>query len=139
MRYLLLVPVVDVVLLFFAARVVGGWPVLGFVAVSAVVGVLLARRAAPRIMSGLVEARHSGRAPIEEMVRAALVTVSGALLAWPGIMTSVAGLGLLLPPVRALMAAAAGRWVERRVSVFVAGPQGDELPPRDVIDIDPDA
>jgi UPF0716 protein FxsA len=133
---LLLVPLVDVVLLFVAARHVGGWPVLGFVVASAVVGGWLARRSGRRIAAGVMEARRSGRPPQEGMAHAALATAAGGLLAWPGPLTTLAGLALLAPPVRKLLALAASRFVERRlagVMTVVAPP--DDRPRRDVIDV----
>ena len=133
---LLLVPLVDVVLLFVAARYVGGWPVLGFVVASAVIGGWLARRAGGRIARGLVEARRTGQPPAEGMAHAALATAAGGLMAWPGAMTTVAGVALLAPPVRRLLAAIASRWVERRLAgVMTVMPPPDGGPRRDVIDL----
>ena len=135
---LFLIPVIDVVLLFVAARYVGGWPVLGFVVASAFIGGWLARRAGRCIASGLVEARRSGQAPAQGMAHGALATVAGGLMAWPGPLTTIAGLALLTPPVRALLAAAAGRWVERHLAgVMTVVPPPDDGSRRDVIDIEP--
>lgn len=136
---LVLVPVLDVVLLFVAARYVGGWPVLGFVLASAVIGGWLARRAGGRIAAGVMEARRTGRPPQEGMAHAALATAAGASMAWPGVITTVAGLALLAPPVRRLLAAVASRWVERRlagVMTVVGSRDNDDGTRRDVIDID---
>jgi UPF0716 protein FxsA len=51
----------------------------------------------------LAAAIAEGRAPAHEVVDGALVLVGGALLIVPGFITDVIGIGLLLPPTRALM------------------------------------
>ena len=68
---LLLVPVLDVVLLFVAASYVGGLAVLGFVVASCLVGSWLARRAGSRL--------------------------AGGVFTWPGPLTTLAGSSVPLP------------------------------------------
>src|SRR5690606_30819736 len=110
---LLVVPFVEIYRLVVGGRWLGPWPVVGFLFASLVIGGALARREGRRIARGMAEARRAGEAPSEGMVGALLAAVAGALLAWPGPLTTAAGLALLVPPVRRLLGRAAGRWVER--------------------------
>ncbi|HLU66497.1 MAG TPA: FxsA family protein [Kofleriaceae bacterium] len=147
---LLVVPFVEIYLLVVAGRWLGPWPVVGFLFASLVIGGSLARREGRRIARGMAEARRAGEAPSEGMVGALLAAVAGALLAWPGPLTTAAGLALLVPPVRRLLGRAAGRWVERRMSAMTiafpgagwppgggAGRPGGPGPHGDIIDIEP--
>lgn len=65
-----------------------------------------------------------------ELGKSSLLFVAGILLAVPGIATSVVGLVMLLPPVRAAMARGMGRSMERsmrrsaRITVVTADPAG---------------
>ena len=121
---LLLVPVIDLVLLVVVGRSLGVWPVLGFVAASGIIGGALARREGGRVMRRMQEARAAGAVSAEGMVGGVLVTAAGMLMAWPGPITTIAGVALLVPPVRRGLAALARRWVERRIEGMIAMPLG---------------
>jgi len=123
-RLLLLlgIPIVDLYLLVVVARHLGGWPVLGFVVASALVGWWLARRQTRRVMEGFRGARAGRAAPSDGLLSAGLTAVAGLLLIVPGVLSSVAGLVLLVAPVRRWISRLAHGWFERRmVGLQVAG------------------
>ena len=148
MRFLLLLllPIGDIYLLVVAGRHFGLWPVLGFVLASTVVGGALARREGGRIARQIERARADGHAPAEGMLSAAMAAMAGAMLAFPGPVSTAAGLALLLPPVRRAIGRLAQRWFERRLAAFggfTLDPGGGEWPGAapssdrdDVIDIE---
>jgi UPF0716 protein FxsA len=57
-----------------------------------------------------------GEVPGRELVDGVLILFAGALLVTPGFLSDIAGVLLLLPPVRAAVRAVAIRSLERRVS-----------------------
>jgi UPF0716 protein FxsA len=74
--------------------------------------------------------RAEVRQTAEELGKSSLLFVAGILLAVPGILTSAAGLVMLLPPVRAAMARRLARSMERsmqasaRITVITADDSG---------------
>ncbi len=127
---ILLVPLADLYLLVLAGRLLGAWPVLGFVLASAVVGGWLARREGRRVLRGFQEARDAGRAPPEGLLSAGLVAMAGLLMVLPGPVSTLGGIALLSPPVRRGLSRLAGRWFEARVLAGAARVRLDSRDPR---------
>ncbi len=119
----LLLPLADVYLLVVIARHIGGWPVLAFVLASAILGGRLARSEGRRVLADLQTARRDGAQPREGLLSAGLLALAGVLLVLPGVMSTVAGLALLIPPVRRLIGRATRGWVETRMAAFAIDPR----------------
>jgi UPF0716 protein FxsA len=91
------------------------------VAVVSLVGLVLLRREGLRAWRGFREAARGGTPP-GPRVTDGLIGLGGALLlAAPGLLTSVAGAALLLPPVRRLARRQVQARAERRMSSAEAG------------------
>jgi UPF0716 protein FxsA len=112
---------------FWVVATVGGllglWPTLGLLVVSAIVGALLMRREGPKAWAALVNAFGTGQLPTGRLADAALVLVGGILLMLPGFLTDLLGLVMILPFTRPLI---------RRLLAFVlarraAGSNADPL------------
>jgi UPF0716 protein FxsA len=113
---LLVLPVVEIAVAVVVARWIGGAATLLLVLLGSVVGLWVLRRA------GLTAVRELGRirtggAPGRDVGDAGLRFVAGALLLFPGLLTDAAGLLLLVPPVRAGVAAVLARRLRRRFEV----------------------
>jgi UPF0716 protein FxsA len=138
----LLAPVADLLLLFVIAQFVGGWPVLGFVLASALLGGRLAQREGRRVLSEFDEARRAGQAPREGLLSAGLLALAGVLLVVPGVVSTLAGLALLVPALRRLLGRIARGWFERHLIVVgEPAPHADDaheraVTGRRVIDMD---
>jgi UPF0716 protein FxsA len=91
-----------------------GWTLLVLIA-GAVVGMWLARREGVRATQALAEAVTQRRTPHAELTDGMLVAAGGVLLFVPGLVTDLAGLLLLLPPVRHLVRNRLVRVAEERV------------------------
>jgi UPF0716 protein FxsA len=105
------------------------WALLLVVA-AAFLGVYVWRVAGRRGRIAFRQAR-AGVAPSgREAADVGLLWLAGALLFFPGFLTDIAGLALLLPPVRALVRGTLGRRLSRRVVIMrgyggtVGGPAG---------------
>jgi len=110
---LVLLPVVEAFLLWKVGQGIGVWPTVGMIAVMALIGFRVARAEGTRVLRQVRETLGQGRSPDRDLVSACLVFVGGVLLAWPGPASDVAGLLLLLPPTRALVAGHLRRRWER--------------------------
>jgi UPF0716 protein FxsA len=114
MAFVLLYLVVEIVALIVLGSVIGvGWTLLVLVAGS-LLGLLLARREGLRAAQAIGDAVASRKVPTAELTDGMLVAAGGVLLFVPGLVTDVAGLLLLVPPVRSLVRGRLVRAAERR-------------------------
>ena len=102
-----IVSLVELYLLVAIGGAIGFWPTLGMVLLTALVGATLARREGLKVLRAWQEALAQGRMPEEGLTGALLVVVAGVLLMTPGVLTDVAGIALMIGPIR--------RWVARRL------------------------
>jgi UPF0716 protein FxsA len=109
------VPILEIWLILQVGSVLGVPATLGVIVLTALVGAWLARLqgfvALRDIQRALLEGRRVGAA----LAGAAIVLACGLLLLTPGFATDAVGIALLLPPVRARVAAALARRLVRRV------------------------
>ncbi|MFL2856698.1 MAG: FxsA family protein [Pseudohongiellaceae bacterium] len=104
MRFLLLVfiviPLVEMMLLFEVANVIGGLSTVGLVVLTAVIGIQILKRQG---ISTLLRAQHrlqSGELPAQEIVEGMMLAGAGALLLTPGFITDTLGFIFLTGPLR---------------------------------------
>jgi UPF0716 protein FxsA len=112
----LLVPIVEIAVAVAVARWIGGGPTLLLVLLGSALGLWVLRRAGVSAMRELGRLRGGSMAG-REVGDAGLRFVAGGLLLFPGLLTDVAGLLLLLRPVRSLVAATLARRLRRRFEV----------------------
>lgn len=112
---LVAVPLVELVVFVLLGQVIGfGWTVLALAATS-VVGMLFLRAEGLRALDDLRAAATAGRRPGRELADGGLVVLGGLLLVFPGLVTSVVGLLLVLRPTRPLARRLLGLVVVRRL------------------------
>ena len=95
-----LVPVVELALLIRLGGLLGLGPTLLLVLGTGAAGAWLARREGVRAWLAVRDELAGGQLPGEALVHALLILVAGVVLITPGVLTDVAGILLLLPPVR---------------------------------------
>jgi UPF0716 protein FxsA len=113
---LVLLPFVELYLLWRIGHAAGWEVVFALVLVPAMVGSWLARREGTRVLRQWQAALARRQVPEEGLLGGLLVLVGGVLLVLPGVVSDVLGLVLLLPPTRRLVA----RWVRREVERRIA-------------------
>ena len=113
---LLLVPVVEIAVAVAVGRVIGGGATVLLVLLGSIAGLWLLRREGLGAIRDLRSRRPGTLAPAAAADRA-LKVVAALLLVFPGLLTDVAGLLLLVPPVRVAVAAVLGRRLRRRFDV----------------------
>jgi len=121
---LIVVPIVELAVMVQVAGMIGVLPTVGLVVASSLVGFWLMKAEGLGVLRRMQTQMAEGQMPAAEVVDGVLVLVGGLLMVLPGFITSVLGLLLLLPPVRALVRplvlARVRRRVERGQAQFVA-------------------
>ncbi len=117
------VPIIEIALFIQVGGVIGLWPTLAIVVLTAFLGTSLMRAQGIMTLNRLQEALATGGNPTDPMAQGAMILVAGVLLLTPGFFTDAIGFALLIPPVRvALM-----RWIAARLDgsgVFFATSTG---------------
>ena len=142
-----LLVVAPLVELWFILRVggsIGFVPTVALLIVVSALGTALVKREGLRVWREFMAAVRSGQEPTREIVQGACVLASGVLLLAPGFFSDVAGILLLLPPVRSLVAAVVVRRSRATTTVIRATHSGPRVDPRgtlpgqgDIIDVEP--
>ncbi|HET6861105.1 MAG TPA: FxsA family membrane protein [Streptomyces sp.] len=125
--------VLEIWLLTVVASAAGGFTVFLLLIAGAVLGAVVIKRAGRRAFRNLTETlqrQQSGEAPAEGREERGnrgngFLMLAGLLLMLPGLLSDVAGLVCLLPPVRSMLSRYAERSLERRMSAAGAGSLGN--------------
>ncbi len=96
----LAVPLIEIALFIQIGGLIGLWPTLAIVILTAVLGTSLVRSQGARAMLQLRRSFDELRDPSEPLANGAMILFSGALLLTPGFFTDACGLLLLIPAVR---------------------------------------
>jgi UPF0716 protein FxsA len=112
---ILAVPVLEIFVILQVGAAIGGWATAGLLAAEAVLGAWLVRREGRRAWRALNEAVRGGTPPERGLGDSALVMAGGMLLLFPGFLTDVPGLLLVLPFTRPLARRVLSRSAERRM------------------------
>lgn len=132
------VPLIEIALFIQVGGIIGLWPTLLIVLVTAIVGTTMVRQQGALAMSQLRNSFGQLQDPSEPLAHGAMILFSGALLLTPGFFTDAVGFALLLPPVRVFMF----KEMKKRVKVqsfqmgggFEAPRQHADSAPKDTID-----
>ncbi len=93
-------PILEMVVLIKVGGVIGVFPTVGLVFLTAVVGVAMLRRQGLSTILRAQQKMHSGELPLSEMVEGIFLAVGGALLLTPGFVTDALGFCCLIPFTR---------------------------------------
>jgi UPF0716 protein FxsA len=110
------IPIAEVWVVTSIGGLLGLWPTLALLVVSAVVGAWLTRREGAKAWNSLVNAFGTGQLPTGRLADAALVLVGGILLMLPGFLTDLLGLVMILPFTRPLIRRFLAFLLARRVA-----------------------
>ena len=124
----ILIPLIEIGLFIQVGGLIGLWPTLAIVVLTAILGHRLVRSQGARELANLRGAFESLQDPSEPLAHGAMILFSGALLLTPGFFTDAVGFALLIPAVRRRAFAALKSRI--KVAEFQMGP-GPQHPPRD--------
>lgn len=103
------VPLVELYVIIQVGSAVGAMNVIGLLILVSIVGGWLMKQQGLGVIRRVQEQLHAGEVPGREIVDGFLILFGGALMLTPGFITDVLGMGLLLPPVRAVVRSALAR------------------------------
>lgn len=129
----LIVPLVEIALFIQVGGLIGLWPTLAIVILTAIAGTALLRSQGSAAMRDLQRSFNDLRDPSEPLAHGAMILFAGALLLTPGFFTDAVGLSLMIPGVRSRLFRALRSRI--KVSGSFTASQADPAGPRDrVID-----
>lgn len=120
-----LVPIAEIGLFIEVGGILGLWPTLGIVVLTAVLGTALLRAQGLAAFSRAQASMAEGRLPVEEVVHGFCLVIAGALLLTPGFLTDTIGFLLFVPAVRLALGRSALRWLARHGTMHVYHTQND--------------
>lgn len=135
------VPLVELYLLIAVGRILGPVPTIGLVLLTGALGAWFARLEGAKVLRRWQEAVARQELPKDGVIDGLLIFIGGLMLITPGILTDIAGLSMVMPPTRRVIAGFVRAWFERqiatgRVQMYAAGYNGAPRAPQDVIDIE---
>ncbi|MFV0473389.1 MAG: FxsA family protein [Pikeienuella sp.] len=105
---LALIPVIEIALFIEMGGLIGLWPTLGLILLTAIIGGMLLRAQGFAALTRLQRSMAEGGDPRGLMADGAMILIAGFLMLTPGFFTDTLGFLMLLPPVRAAMIGWAG-------------------------------
>jgi len=117
--FLLVLPVVEIVASGAVSRSIGGWATLGLRVLGTVIGAFVVKREGLRAWRAVAEATRTGRMPNRGLADGGLILVGGLFVLFPGFVSDIIGLFLLLPMTRPLARAGLGYLVARQVGMSI--------------------
>lgn len=107
------VPIIEIALFIQVGGLIGLWPTLAIVLLTAVLGTSLMRSQGAHAWAEIQDSINELRDPTRPLAHGVMILIAGMLLLTPGFFTDTLGLLLLVPPVRdAVM-----RHLSRRIRV----------------------
>lgn len=132
------IPLIEIGLFIQVGGLIGLWPTLGLVLLSAVIGTAVMRSQGARAWAEVQRSVSEFRDPTQPIAHGAMILFAGALLLTPGFFTDTLGLLLLIPGFRNWALRAMGRRVQVHQMQMGRRPHEPHRPPYDdgVIDAD---
>jgi len=96
----LLVPIIEIALFIQVGGLIGLWPTLAIVVLTAVLGTALVRTQGRMALANLQRSFAELDDPTEPLAHGAMILLSGVLLLTPGFFTDAVGFALLVPGIR---------------------------------------
>ena len=95
-----IVPIIEITVLIQVGALLGAWPTVAVVIVTAWLGAKNVRQQGLATLNSVQSKMAQGQMPSDEIVTALLLLVAGVTLITPGFVTDAIGLLLLVPQVR---------------------------------------
>lgn len=96
----LLVPIIEIVGFIQIGSLIGLWPTIGIVILTAIAGSILLRHQGMAVLFQTQSKLAEGKVPLDQMIDGICLAMAGALLLTPGFFTDIFGFLLFIPPFR---------------------------------------
>lgn len=100
----IIVPIIEITVLMQVGELIGAWPTVAIVIISAWLGAKYVRQQGLATLQSVQTKMAQGEMPSSEIVTGLMLLVAGVLLVTPGFVTDIFGLSLLVPNVRKTLA-----------------------------------
>lgn len=100
---MIVVPITEIAVFIEAGNLLGLWPTIGVVILTAIIGSALLRHQGLATLVRVRQSMDAGKLPVAELFDGLCLLVAGALLLTPGFVTDAVGLLLFMPPFRAVL------------------------------------
>jgi len=100
----IVVPIIEITVLMQVGALIGAWPTIAIVIISAWLGAKYVRQQGIATLQSVQTKMAQGEMPSGEIVTGLMLLVAGVLLVTPGFVTDAFGLLLLVPSVRQALA-----------------------------------
>jgi len=117
------VPLIEIFLFVEVGGMIGTWPTIALVVVTAIVGSIMLRAQGARVLQRAQEKLNRGEPPVTDMLDGIGLLLAGALLLTPGFMTDAVGFAMLLPQVRQWLAGRIWAHMKARGQIHMQGGQ----------------
>ncbi|MEM9318678.1 MAG: FxsA family protein [Pseudomonadota bacterium] len=108
------VPLIEIALFIQIGGIIGLWPTLAIVVLTAAIGTYLVRAQGGQALQNLRQSFEELSDPTGPLAHGAMILFSGALLLTPGFFTDAVGFALLVPAVRRIIIREIGKRIELR-------------------------
>lgn len=98
-----IVPLIEIVILYKIGTKIGVWETIALVILAGIVGAWLARREGLRVIAAIRSDLAARRLPTDRLIDALLILIASIMLIFPGVLSDVFAILLLLPPTRAIV------------------------------------
>lgn len=105
------VPIIEIAIFIQVGDLIGLWPTLGCIVLTAVIGAALIRIQGFAALNQAQQATARDELPVEPVIHGVFLLMAGALLLTPGFFTDTIGFLLLVPALRLSFA----RWIWSRI------------------------
>lgn len=113
------VPLLELALLIKLGQSIGFWSTVAVIIATAGVGIAILNAQGLAAFRRASESLAQGKPPVEPAVDGFMLMIAGGLLVAPGLLTDIAGLLLLIPPLRRLVARLGMKWMTTNGSIHV--------------------
>ena len=115
----IIIPIIEISVLMQVGELLGMWPTIGIVILSAWIGAKYVRQQGIATLQSVQTKMAQGEMPSSEIVTGLMLLVAGVLLVTPGFVTDIFGLSLLVPSIRHAIATFVQKHL--KVNTHVAG------------------
>lgn len=116
----IIVPIIEITVLMQVGELIGAWPTVAIVIISAWLGAKYVRQQGLATLQSVQNKMAQGEMPSSEIVTGVMLLVAGVLLVTPGFVTDIFGLSLLIPAFRKALASS----VQKHIKVNQGGAFG---------------
>jgi len=109
-----IIPIIELYLLLKIGAIIGPLNTIIIILITASVGAFLAKQEGFRVIGKINQAIREGKAPTHELLSGLFILIGGFLLLTPGFLTDIAGITMLIPPIRKIYCRAAEKFIQKK-------------------------